>query len=293
MQIGLLQWMFLGAALAVNLVSAPTLVAQAKIQSGPQPGNYLPGSFAPFVVNGPDGLSQPQNNTVKRIAPPGRYRSLMCQFGLRPAVYIFTRTDPGKNPPDAQLVSLVTKLKTRLAKDTENVGSLQVALIFLNSDSQSAVMEQQAKSNTMTPELEKQINTIKALWPEATNPADEAKQKEQLDAIQQTLENSAKAVEGLWKQRQKLRKKLLQNWVNGLELKDIRVAHYPQKGPTGFKIAKEAEHTILLAVKHKVYANFAYRANDMDDSQVTAIMQRLEKQIGQKTGADPDANKMK
>ncbi len=295
MQIGLLRWV-LGVAVATFFVPTSFVQAQAKIQSGPQPGELLPSSFAPFVVNGPQGLAKTpdgKDDPEQKLVPPGRYRSLLCDFGLRPVVMIFTRSDPAQNPPDPQLVALVTKLKARLKEDAEKVGSLRIAIIFLSPHSQSAVMEQQAASNKTTSELKRSLDDIDDKL-QGIKKLPEDEQKEKLDKVKTVLEDSAKKIENLWTQRKKLRASLLQNWVAGRGLKDIRVAHFPSTGPEGYKINDKAKHTVLLYLKQRVYGNFVYPTDaDMDAAQITAIMQKLEEKITQKNTIEPGAGKKK
>src|SRR5262245_39817555 len=43
-------------------------------------------------------------------------------------------------------------------------------------------------------------------------------------------------------------------------------------GPPAYLIAREADVTVLLAVKQKVVANFAYRAGELNDSAIDSIL---------------------
>jgi hypothetical protein len=46
-------------------------------------------------------------------------------------------------------------------------------------------------------------------------------------------------------------------------------------GPPSYRLAREADVTVLLFVKHKVVANFAYRAGELTADQVQDVLQAL------------------
>ncbi len=48
-------------------------------------------------------------------------------------------------------------------------------------------------------------------------------------------------------------------------------------GPPTYLLAKEAEVTVLLSVKQKVVANFAFRANELNDATIAEIVKALPK----------------
>jgi hypothetical protein len=48
-------------------------------------------------------------------------------------------------------------------------------------------------------------------------------------------------------------------------------------GPPAYLLAKEADVTVLLAVKQKVVANFAFRAGELNDAAIADIVQALPK----------------
>ena len=65
----------------VVVVACAALVqAGEALKSGPPVGQFLPGSFQPFNLNG---------KTAKN-----RYHCLVCEFGLRPTVMVFAREHP-------------------------------------------------------------------------------------------------------------------------------------------------------------------------------------------------------
>jgi hypothetical protein len=53
-------------------------------------------------------------------------------------------------------------------------------------------------------------------------------------------------------------------------------------GPPAYLLARDADVTVLLAVKQKVVANFAFRAGELDDAAVFEIMKALPKIVDKK-----------
>jgi len=51
-------------------------------------------------------------------------------------------------------------------------------------------------------------------------------------------------------------------------------------GPPTYKIAKDADVTVLLFTKHKVVSNFAFRAGELTDAKVDEVLKELPKIIG-------------
>lgn len=52
------------------------------------------------------------------------------------------------------------------------------------------------------------------------------------------------------------------------------------KGPPSYRLASDAEVTVLLFVKRKVVANFAFRAGELDDKAAARIAEALPRIIG-------------
>ena len=48
-------------------------------------------------------------------------------------------------------------------------------------------------------------------------------------------------------------------------------------GPPTYLLAKEADVTVLLSVKQKVVANFAFRAGELNDAAIAEIVQAIPK----------------
>ena len=65
--------------------------------------------------------------------------------------------------------------------------------------------------------------------------------------------------------------------------KDHAIANVPcavfedMVGPPAYLIAKEAEVTVVLSVKQKVVANFAYRTGELNDAAIAEIVKSVPK----------------
>ncbi len=53
-------------------------------------------------------------------------------------------------------------------------------------------------------------------------------------------------------------------------------------GPPSYRLARDADVTVLLAVKQKVVANFAFRAGELNDERAAEVMKALPQIIGEK-----------
>jgi hypothetical protein len=53
-------------------------------------------------------------------------------------------------------------------------------------------------------------------------------------------------------------------------------------GPPTYLLAREADVTVLLSVKQKVVANFAFRTGELNDAGVGAVLKALPKIVGEK-----------
>lgn len=111
----------LGLLFSVSLVLAQD---QARLISGPQPGQNLPGSFHPFNLNGKIGKD--------------RYHCIVCEFGLHPVALVFARErSDGK---DETLTELIKKLDEAVEKDQDSI--FRTAVIFLSPAARSSVTEE-------------------------------------------------------------------------------------------------------------------------------------------------------
>jgi hypothetical protein len=70
----------------------------------------------------------------------------------------------------------------------------------------------------------------------------------------------------------------LAKWAQGQGLKGVPVGAFEDaNGPPAYKLNKDADVTVLLFVKEKVVANFAFRAGELDDKAVDEVMKAVPK----------------
>jgi hypothetical protein len=70
----------------------------------------------------------------------------------------------------------------------------------------------------------------------------------------------------------------LAKWAQDRSLKGIPVGAFEDAdGPPAYKLAKDADVTVMLFVKEKVVANFAFRAGELDDKAVETVMKSVPK----------------
>jgi len=73
------------------------------------------------------------------------------------------------------------------------------------------------------------------------------------------------------------------DWAKKHALRTLPVGVYEDAaGPPTYKIAKDADVTVLLFVKKKVVANFAFREGELNDEKSAEIMKALPKIVGEK-----------
>lgn len=66
---------------------------------------------------------------------------------------------------------------------------------------------------------------------------------------------------------------LVVKWAGQHALSNVPCAVFEDTvGPPTYLLAKEADVTVLLAVKQKVVANFAFRAGELNEARIAAIM---------------------
>jgi hypothetical protein len=75
---------------------------------------------------------------------------------------------------------------------------------------------------------------------------------------------------------------LVANWARKHAISVPCAVYEDTVGPPTYLIAKDADVTVLLAVKQKVVANFAYRADELDDTAIAAIVKAIPKIIESK-----------
>jgi hypothetical protein len=111
-------------ALLAGLLFAAHAPAQEK--SGLLPGEFLPGSFAPYNLNGPS---------------KGLYHSLVCEYGLGPVVMVFVRER--RDDKDKTVLELLKKLNEALP--TYQPEGLRGFAVVLSPDARSSVFEEKTE----------------------------------------------------------------------------------------------------------------------------------------------------
>jgi len=76
--------------------------------------------------------------------------------------------------------------------------------------------------------------------------------------------------------------KKLQQLAEKEKFKEIILAIDSASGPTKYKIAKEADVTVVLYNEHKVEANFVFKKGELNDKKVEEIMKALPKILPKK-----------
>jgi hypothetical protein len=70
----------------------------------------------------------------------------------------------------------------------------------------------------------------------------------------------------------------LAKWAQTNGLKGVPVGAYEDAdGPPAYKLAKDADVTVLLFVKERVVANFAFRNGELDDKAIETLMKSVPK----------------
>jgi hypothetical protein len=70
-------------------------------------------------------------------------------------------------------------------------------------------------------------------------------------------------------------------WAKKQGLRDVPLGVFEDVGgPPTYKLAKDADVTVLLYVKQKVVANFAFRAGELTDAKVDDVLKELPKMVG-------------
>jgi hypothetical protein len=101
-------------ALLVFPVFSGAFQADEKLKSGPQAGEFLPGAFHFLNINGVNA---------------GSPHCLVCEYGLKPVVAVFTREIPSEGQP---LMDLLKKLDEAVAQHQK--AELQSFVVFLSKD---------------------------------------------------------------------------------------------------------------------------------------------------------------
>jgi hypothetical protein len=73
------------------------------------------------------------------------------------------------------------------------------------------------------------------------------------------------------------------SWAKKLGLRNVPLGVFEDVvGPPSYRLAKDADVTVLLFVKQRVVANFAFRAGELNDEKIAAVMKELPKIVEKK-----------
>jgi hypothetical protein len=68
----------------------------------------------------------------------------------------------------------------------------------------------------------------------------------------------------------------LARWAQKQSLKNIPIGAFEDAdGPPSYKLNKDADVTVILFVKQKVVANFAFRAGELDDKSINEVLKAV------------------
>jgi hypothetical protein len=71
---------------------------------------------------------------------------------------------------------------------------------------------------------------------------------------------------------------LLVKWAQSHAISNVACAVFEDTvGPPTYRLNKEADVTVLLSVKQKVVANFAFRAGELNDAAIAEIVKSIPK----------------
>jgi hypothetical protein len=75
----------------------------------------------------------------------------------------------------------------------------------------------------------------------------------------------------------------VEKWGQKHAIRTIPLAVFEDAaGPPSYRLAKEADVNVLLFVKQKVVANFAFRAGELTDDRIAEVMKALPAVVGKK-----------
>jgi hypothetical protein len=70
-------------------------------------------------------------------------------------------------------------------------------------------------------------------------------------------------------------------WAKKHNLRNVAVGVFEDtEGPPSYRLHRDADVTILLAVKQKVVANYAYRAGELSDAKIDEVIKAIPKVAG-------------
>jgi hypothetical protein len=72
-------------------------------------------------------------------------------------------------------------------------------------------------------------------------------------------------------------------WSQKHAIRDVPIGVYEDAdGPPSYRLARDADVTVLFFVKRKIISNFAFRPDELNDEQIAAVMKALPRIVSQK-----------
>jgi hypothetical protein len=72
-------------------------------------------------------------------------------------------------------------------------------------------------------------------------------------------------------------------WGQKYALRNLPLGVFEDRGgPPSYRLSPDADVTVLLAVRQRVVANFAFRAGELDDAAIDRVMKALPRILGPK-----------
>jgi hypothetical protein len=250
------------------VLGANLLVAQdeKKPKAGPKAGDFMPGSFECFNVNG---------------AAKGRSRCLVSAFALYPAVIVFTK-EPAAGK-DGSLNELLQKLD-ELAEEYE-YRAFSVGVVFLSPDARDAANSAEAlvekvKKTIDRAEIKKFVEQDKEITkriealPE--DERDQARKAAELAELGKRLTKLAEAPIQEAVKRKELHERLA---TRAKKYKHLILASYPLEGPAKYKLDAKADLTLFFYERMKIRANYTVSPDGLQTKDVEEMVKRIREDL--------------
>lgn len=305
---------FVSVALGTFLCLAGSRAGEKEAEgwrSGPPVNAVLPSAFDCFNLSG------------KRAK--GRHHCFVCEYGLNPVVMVLAQEpSDGKDGP---LMHLLGKLDE--AVDRQQDHFLKSFAVFLSPEAYSAAVKPRTseaekaleEAGKLLAEAEDPAQMAAKLRAEALQARQQARKLE-TDAgkptpesqklLEKSAELEAEAVKLAGKAgdltlqagkilgneaeapiEEAIKRAALLGRMEGraAKLKNVAVGIFPENGPKGYGLAKDAAVTVIFYRKHKVEANFAYPAGKLTEEEADRIVRAIEMMLrgDEKKGEDKKA----
>ncbi len=72
-------------------------------------------------------------------------------------------------------------------------------------------------------------------------------------------------------------------WAKKLAVRDVPLGVFEDVGgPPAYRLSRDADVTVMLFVKQKVVANYAFRAGELTDEKADEVLKALPRVVGDK-----------